>query len=515
MTKKSIIKSAAMLGAAGVISKVLGAIYRIPLGNILGAGGMGNYQLAHPIYTMLLLACTAGISVAVARMVAERVAASAPAEAYQVFLVSLRFLAVLGAVGCALLYFGADIVMNSLGMGSAAPSLRACGPALFIVAISSAYRGYYQGLQDLAPHAISQVVEQVVRLVCGLYFAKLLAPMGTAYSAAGATIGMAVSEVACLAVMWGYHRKKGVRYLRDKQRWPARPILEKLLRIALPTTVGALAVSLVSGVDSLCALPQLRAAGFTADEATALYGLYSGFVSPVVGLCSVFSGAISTSLLPAITAARIHGRKAAAHRQISLGMRLSMALGLPAMVVLYLFAQPILQLMYRSLQGEELARAAELLRLMAPGALFLLIMQVQTGVLQGMGRPGLPVLNILCGTVVKIAVGLPLLAIPALNIAGAAIGTVACYAICALLSVYCVMKFSGASFAFGDVVAKPALATAFMAAVAWQVYAALSPRGNTPALLTAALAAILVYGLCCYFMFRPKRGRREKARSGS
>ena len=367
----------------------------------------------------------------------------------------------------------------------------------------------------MAPHAISQVVEQVVRLVCGLYFAKLLAPMGTAYSAAGATIGMAVSEVACLAVMWGYHRKKGVRYLRDKQRWPARPILEKLLRIALPTTVGALAVSLVSGVDSLCALPQLRAAGFTADEATALYGLYSGFVSPVVGLCSVFSGAISTSLLPAITAARIHGRKAAAHRQISLGMRLSMALGLPAMVVLYLFAQPILQLMYRSLQGEELARAAELLRLMAPGALFLLIMQVQTGVLQGMGRPGLPVLNILCGTVVKIAVGLPLLAIPALNIAGAAIGTVACYAICALLSGYCVMKFSGASFAFGDVVAKPALATAFMAAVAWQVYAALSPRGNTPALLTAALAAILVYGLCCYFMFRPKRGRREKARSGS
>ena len=132
-----------------------------------------------------------------------------------------------------------------------------------------------------------------------------------------------------------------------------------------------------------------------------------------------------------------------------------------------------------------------------------------------MGRPGLPVLNILCGTVVKIAVGLPLLAIPALNIAGAAIGTVACYAICALLSVYCVMKFSGASVAFGDVVAKPALATAFMAAVAWQVYSALSPRGNTPALLAAALAAILVYGLCCYFMVRPKRGRREKARSGS
>jgi len=224
MTKKSIIKSAAMLGAAGIISKILGAVYRIPLGNILGAGGMGNYQLAHPIYTMLLLACTAGISVAVARMVAERVADSAPAEAYQVFLVSLRFLAVLGAAGCALLYFGADFVMNSLGMGSAAPSLRACGPALFVVAISSAYRGYYQGLQDLAPHALSQVVEQVVRLFCGLHFAKLLAPMGTAYSAAGATIGMAVSEVACLAVMWAYHRKKGVHYLRDKQRCPARPI---------------------------------------------------------------------------------------------------------------------------------------------------------------------------------------------------------------------------------------------------------------------------------------------------
>lgn len=505
MTKKSIILSAAMLTAAGIVSKVLGAIYRIPLGNILGTGGMGNYQLAHPIYTMLLLAITAGISVAVARMVAERVAKSAPAEAYQVFLVSLRFLAVLGAAGCTLLYFSADFIMSSLGMGSAALSLKVCGPALLIVAVASAYRGYYQGLQDLTPHALSQVVEQVVRLCCGLYFAKLLSPLGTAYSAAGATIGMVVSEVACLVVMWAYHRKKGVRYLRDKRRWPARPILENMLRIALPTTIGALAVSLVSGVDSLFALPQLRAAGFTGEEATSLFGLYSGFVSPVVGLCSVFSGAISTSLLPAITAARIGGRTASAHKQISLGMRLSTAIGLPAMVVLYLFAEPILRLMYRSLAGEELQRAAELLRLMAPGALFLLIMQVQTGVLQGMGRPGLPVLNMLCGTVIKVVIGLPLLSIPSLNIAGAAIGTVACYAVCAILSVYCVLKFSGATFYFGDIIAKPALATALMAVAAHQVYLSLAAKGNTVALASAAVTGLALYSLCCFFMFRKQK----------
>ena len=506
MTKKSIIKSAAMLAAAGIISKVLGAIYRIPLGNILGAGGMGNYQLAHPIYTMLLLACTAGISVAVARMVAEKIAKSAPAEAYQVFLVSLRFLAVLGLIGCALLCLFADFIMNLLGMGSAALSLKVCGPALFIVAVCSAYRGYYQGLQDLKPHALSQIIEQVVRLVCGLYFAGLLAPMGTAYSAAGATAGMAVSEVACLAVMWAYHKKKGVRYLRDKKRWPARPILEHMLRIALPTTVGALAVSLVSGVDSLCALPQLRAAGFTADEATSLYGLYSGFVSPVVGLCSVFSGAVSASLLPAITAARINGRTGAARRQIALGMRISSAIGLPCMVALYLFAEPILGFMYRSLAGEELERAAQLLRLMAPGALFLLVMQVQTGVLQGMGRPGLPVLNMLCGTVVKVAIGLPLLAVPSLNIAGAAIGTVACYAVCAALSVCCVLRFSGATFSFSQIIAKPALASVLMALSARQVYLALLPKGNTAALVCAILVGGTVYALC-YFMLMRKQPR--------
>ena len=309
MTKKSIIKSAAMLAAAGIISKVLGAIYRIPLGNILGAGGMGNYQLAHPIYTMLLLACTAGISVAVARMVAEKIAKSAPAEAYQVFLVSLRFLAVLGLIGCGLLCLFADFIMNLLGMGSAALSLKVCGPALFIVAVCSAYRGYYQGLQDLKPHALSQIIEQVVRLVCGLYFAGLLAPMGTAYSAAGAAAGMAVSEVACLAVMWAYHKKKGVRYLRDKKRWPARPILEHMLRIALPTTVGALAVSLVSGVDSLCALPQLRAAGFTADEATSLYGFIAALFRRWWGFALCFPGRFRPACsLPSPPPASMAGR---------------------------------------------------------------------------------------------------------------------------------------------------------------------------------------------------------------
>ena len=225
----------------------------------------------------------------------------------------------------------------------------------------------------------------------------------------------------------------------------------------------------------------------------------------MVGLCSVFSGAISTSLLPAITAARINGRTGSAHRQIALGMRLSSAIGLPAMVVLYLFAEPILQLMYRSLAGAELARAAELLRLMAPGALFLLIMQVQTGVLQGMGRPGLPVLNMLCGTVVKVAIGLPLLAIPSLNIAGAAIGTVFCYAVCAVLSIYCVLKFSGATFSFSDTIARPVLATALMGVAAHQAYLAFSPKGNTVALLCAMAIGVTLYGLCCFFMFRRHR----------
>ncbi|MDD2215155.1 MAG: oligosaccharide flippase family protein, partial [Eubacteriales bacterium] len=210
MGRKTFLQGAVILGIAGLIIKLLGAVFRIPLANIIGDTGMGYYQTAYPVYVLLLTLSTAGIPVAISRMVAERNALGHPYEAYRVFSVSFVLLFGIGIFSSALLFFGAEAIVNYLGNPGAKHAMMAIAPALFFVPMMAAFRGFFQGTQDMKPTAISQVAEQLFRVIIGLTLAILLISRGLEFAAAGASFGAtagAVGGLGTVILIFIYRRK--------------------------------------------------------------------------------------------------------------------------------------------------------------------------------------------------------------------------------------------------------------------------------------------------------------------
>ena len=501
MTKKSFIKGAAILAIAGLICKILGAAYRIPLGNIIGTEGMGNYQMAYPVFSLLVVISASGIPTAISKLVSEREAAGDRSGANYVFRVSLIALSVLGVSSCLLLASLSQPISRALGMASSSISLVAISPALLVISITAAFRGYFQGLQLMSPTAASQVSEQVVKLAAGIYFAKALMPLGPAYGAAGALLGVSLSEAGGLLVVLGYYmrcRKKPVLYAPKKiaKKGDYKKTLGLILRIAIPVTMGACVMPFVAAIDSFMVMRVLQGMGYSSQEASSLYGLLTGFVQPLINMPSVISVALSVSLVPAISFARAQRRYDTVSRETSLGFRLAILLGLPLAVLFFLFARPVLHLLYGSLSPDDLTRATHLMQIMSIAILFLSVVQIQTGILQGMGRTLLPVGNMILGAAVKVFVGIWLIRVPSLNVTGAAMGTVMCLGIAAILDSAMVVRYSRIRFHVGDYIIRPLVCTAGMGAGAWVVWRFSYPHvGGGAGLLLAVAAAVLIYAI--------------------
>ena len=198
---KTFVKGAAILGILGIICKVIGAVFRIPLANIIGTQGMAYYQIVYPIYALILVISTAGLPAAIAKMVSERRAVDDFKGAKEVFLTSFRLLLIVGIFSTALMLVISGPLARLLGLPDAKVAFMAISPALFFVAIISSYRGYFQGMQMMSPTGFSQLVEQLVKLGAGLWIAKKLLVFGPEYAGAGALLGVSISEVLALVLL--------------------------------------------------------------------------------------------------------------------------------------------------------------------------------------------------------------------------------------------------------------------------------------------------------------------------
>lgn len=491
-SRRSFIIGAAVLSLSGMACKVLGAIYRIPLSNILGTEGMGCYQMAYPVYSMLVTASSAGIPVAVSKLVAERLAKGDECGAYEVFGAARSSLAAIGAVCSVLLFCLADIVARLMGLPAAATALRCIAPSLLFVAVVSGYRGYMQGRMLMGATAVSQLAEQGVRMASGLALATLMARQGAAYGAGGAMIGVTLSELAGLAVMMIYHAAKGYRRESCAAKESKLKTLKQIYAIALPVTAGACAVALVSAIDSAMIVRILEELGYSESRAASAYGLLTGFVQPVVNMPAVLSGAVAVSIVPAVASACARGDGRALGAQSTLAFRLAMMISLPCATALFVLAEPLLKLLYSSLSGEELASAVYLLKLLSPCVAMLGASQVCAGILQGCGKTVLPVLSTGLGALLKVFVGLWLIRIPEVNIAGAAIGTLICFALSSLIDAALCVRYAAMRTDLRDCLLLPLVACAGMSLVIFVVQGYVGGKAGT---LAAVLSGVIVYAI--------------------
>ncbi|MEG0250395.1 MAG: polysaccharide biosynthesis protein [Peptostreptococcus sp.] len=495
--KNSFLMGTLILGAAGIIIKILGAIFRIPLGYFIGAEGMGYYQTAYPVYALFLTLATAGFPTAIAKLVSEQAALGNHKGANEIFKITHLMLFITGLVMFLVLFFGADyIVTNIQHNPNAVTAMRAIAPALLIVPSMSAYRGYYQGYQQMSRIAVSQVIEQVFRVFLGLILAYMLMTqfgpkLGAAGGISGATIGAFASFLFLVMVYMKDAKKRkvmmeeSVGYVKQK----TSSIVKTIIKVVIPISIGACVMPLVNVVDTVIVISRLEVAGYSTMAANSMLGQLTGMSMPIIVMPMIFTTAIGMSLVPAISASYTLKKFDEARHNAKLAFKITLLLVLPCAFGLAALSQPIMGLLYPKQPAEVLGL---MLFTLAPGCIFLGLLYTFNGILQGMGKPMIPVYALLCGIVGKIVISYTLTAMPAFNILGSAIGTVISYMIAAIIEYIYIKKALDIEFDKMQFFIKPLITVIVMFVGARYSYMGLSMFINPK---IATLIAIAIGGV--------------------
>ncbi len=492
-SRKSIFGGALLLSAAGLVVKVIGMLYKLPLASLLREEGMGYFNSAYTVYSFFLLLSTAGLPIAVSIMVSTAISSptSGRGEALRILRVTLTIFSTLGLCGCLLLIFLADQFAALIGNPPAADSIAAIAPALFFVCIISALRGYFQGCGNMMPTALSQIVEACGKLVFGILLARWAmtcyhdASSAAAFAILGVTIGSAMALI-CMIPVWRREASRA-RSLKPVQREPARSIAARLCKIALPVTISSSVMSLASLLDLFVVLRRLTDAGYTEGVANRLYGSYTGLAVTLANMPAVLITPIACSAVPLLSAAWAGKKRKKAVSIASTALRCTILIATPCAVGLSVLAQPVLRLLFDHTMADG---AAPLLTLLAPSILFVSLVNVSGALLQAMGSVRTPVITMVAGAVVKLVSAWFLLG--KYGIYGAPISTFLCYLTIALLNLIALGRM-GVELRFGSLFAKPMLAATLCGLTAVWLNSLGAPRLNEFSALPAALGGGIVY----------------------
>lgn len=453
MRKQTFIQGTLILLAAGIINRMLGFIPRIILPRIIGAEGVGLYQLGYPFFIVLVTIITGGIPLAIAKMVAEAEGEGRPEESRRILHSGLALSLGLGIFFTILALFSASWVSNVILTDRRVYyTFLSMTPMITIIAVSAIYRGYFQGRQNMIPSALSSVLESVIRIFFMLWLSWLLLPKGIAFAAAGAMLGVTVGEiVGMLALLWQYYfivKKDKKNSLPPAESMPVpnqdASILRRLIGISVPVTAGRLVGSFSYLLESIITARSLALAGIATAAATAQYGSLQGMVIPLLLLPGVLSSSLAVSLVPSLSEAAARKDLPTIHKRMHQALRLAMVTGAPFAAVMYIFAVPLCTLMYGN------ADTAPMLRMMAPFALFLYVQAPLQAALQAMDRPGRALINTLIGAVIKILLILTLASQPEYGIYGAIIAIIVNSILVTLLHGFSVIKLISLSLRLAD-----------------------------------------------------------------
>ncbi len=488
----SFISGAAILMAANLLVKVIGLAFKVPLTYLIGEEGMGHFADAYTMYTWMFVLATAGLPVAVSKMVSESMARGRTREARKILRVSTLFLLLLGILGSAVLFFGADRLSHLIGNPSAAWGIRAVAPAMLFVALMSSFRGFFQGQQNMVPTASSEVAEALGKLLFGYGFAYLLlsrgVQMGAAGAVAGVSAGAALGFITLFLLFLFSRRRLFSKENANEACASSGQLFRKLITIAIPITIGASVFSLTSVIDMAMIKHSLVSAGFSSEEAVRLWGSYSGYAIPIFNMPPTLLTAISISLVPAVAAAFVGSEKSRARATAESAIRITTLFGLPCAAGVSLLATPILSLIYNN------ANASSMLGILGWAIVLVSLVQVTNAILQAVGKVYVPVWHMVIGGIVKIIVNYFLVSNPAVHINGAPIGTLVCYGLILILNLFSIRKVLSVRYSLMDMVIKPLASTLIMGGGVLLLYRFTIPLGRLLSVGIPILGGALIYG---------------------
>ncbi|MCL2526965.1 MAG: polysaccharide biosynthesis protein [Defluviitaleaceae bacterium] len=466
--KNHFVKQAAILAAASLLVRLIGFFYRLPLTDLVGDAGNAFYLSAYYVYAFAITLTSGALPAAISKLVSERVALGKYSDAHELFKNALGFAAIVGGLVAFIMYFGADQLtqMRFFNFPEASYAVRALAPTVFVVALLAVFRGYFQGMNTMIPTAVSQVIEQIFNAAFSLWLAHVFFRTARVeLAAAGAAAGTGIGAVAGLIVVFGFYllvsRKLRVRAAGNHHTLHLNGGIEKreaqikaILLTALPIIVGMGIYQIANFIDLGMAKDRIMSSGyFTDDQVDVMVGQFTGKFLLLTTLPVALSVALSQAVIPDISSSSATMDKAAIKNKINTAMRISMALSIPAVVGLSVLADPILALLF-----PDHPQGGWLLRYGAVSIIFLALVQVSTGALQGIGKVMLPAIAAFFGVLIKIPVNWVLLAIPSINILGTVISTIVCYVIAAAINLYFLHKYTGVLPDYKGAFLKPAFA---------------------------------------------------------
>ncbi len=453
---ESFLKGTFILTIAGFVVKVIGSLNWIFVSRILGGEGIGLYQMAFPIYFLAMTVSQAGVPVAISIITAERVALKDIWGAKRVFHISMAFMLVTGLFFSVLTFFAADwlIDFHFIRDARAKMAVQVLAPTVFFVTLLASSRGYLQGWQRMTPTAVSQIVEQIFRVITMILLADLLLPWGLDYAAAGASLGALAGAVTGLIVLVYFHWKldrdierdygKELKPLPGEDRIPAWKIMKRIFMLSLPVSASSLMLPVVSNLDLMIVPQRLEVAGYSVNEATELFGYLTGMAVPLVNLSTILTASMAMSLVPIISEARALKQRQRVYQQTAASVRISNFVCFPAFVVMFVLAVPISSLIYNA------PGAGPAVMVSSVSVVLLGLHQVSTAILQGLGHPTIPMVNMILAAAAKVFLNWNLTAIPSLGIMGSAWATAADMGVAAVINLFFIYKFIGYKIEMGQ-----------------------------------------------------------------
>ncbi len=494
----SFVKQAAILAAAGILVRILGFLYRLPLTNMIGNVGNGIYAAGYNIYNFFLIMSSAGLPVAISKMIAEKVALEEYRNAKKIFSVSMVVAGGLSLLCAVIMAIGAEALCNIIKAPRSVYCIYTLAPTIFIVGVMAVFRGYFQGLHTTVPTAMSQLIEQVFNAVFSVVLAYFLISFGVEYGAAGGTAGTGIGALAGLILlMIVYFTTKKTReadFKFDKGNYRVEgfgEITKNLLKIAIPVITGTAIFSMTNLVDTFMVNDRLAAAGcFSAVEIEDLYGQLNGKYVTLSTLPVSISTALATAVIPSIAASVVKKEREIVQSKVDTTLRLTMMISIPAAAGLGALGTQILAMLF-----PNYPEGGILIQVGSFSVIFLALSQISTGVLQGIGKVKTPAFNAVWGALTKIPVNYFLIAIPEINVVGAVISTTVCYIVCSILNFRALVKATGVKPDYVGMLVKPGISAVVMAVGAVYGYKAIFMviPNNTIATIAAILFAFVVY----------------------
>lgn len=493
--KQTFLQGAAVLALATAIVKVIGAIYKIPLQSFIGTAGYSYFGKAYTIYDVLLMVSTTGLPVAMSRMISEAQTLQQHDQIRKIFRVALRVFLFLGLLGTGgMLFFAKPLSVMVTTHERAWFAIACLAPAVLLVCIIAAFRGFFQGQSNMTPTSVSQVFEALCKLVVGLGLAWVLMRLtggDETFGAGGAILGVTVGCVISAVYLFACYRKAVRDLPRGGETKTTRQTMSQLLAIAVPITLGSAGLQIINLVDTMVYMRRLvGAAGIPSLRADELSGIYE-FCRTIFNLPGAFITPLVISVIPAITE-HLTMKNARGVRMVEgSAMRITGLVAMPCAFGLFSLSGAILKLL-TDYNAADLQVGGIILALMGITVIFNSLILVTNAMMQAHGDVTTPVVTMILGGVVKVIVNFILVGIPSLNIVGAAIGTLICYFVIIVMNVAAMARKKTIELRSLQGLLKPLLASVLMGAVAYMVNGFLSSRisGSLSCLISIAAAGV-------------------------